>query len=168
VVAHNYPLRLAAVAPPKIGFPSPYQQIASAVLKTVLFVFVAIAFLGNVWPLWVGAALFLIPSIIAAFQTKLPNVPRLVKLIPGGIVKLVLMLCVGKLLGGWLFSTVHDPHDFIGLAFVILSIPSLILGFAGFFGRDGDRWAINWPVRIGGIVVLALGVLLVFGVIRLS
>ncbi len=168
VVAYNYPLRLATVAPPKIGFPSPYQQIASAVFKTVLFVFVAIAYLGNVWPLWVGAALFLIPSIIAAFQAKLPNVPRLVKLIPGGIVKLVLMLCVGKLLGGWLFSTVHNPQDAIGQAFVILSIPSLILGFAGFFGRDGDRWEINWPFRIGGVVVLVFGVLLVLGVVRLS
>jgi hypothetical protein len=168
LATYLYPLRLAAVAPPRIGFPSPLQQIASAVLKTVLFVFVAIAYLGNVWPLWVGAALFLIPSIITAFQVKLPNVPRLVKLIPGGVVKIVLMLCIGKLLGGWLASTIHNPQDLMGQAFVILSIPSLILGFVGFFGRDGDHWRLNWPFRIGGTVVLAVGVLLVLGIIRIS
>jgi hypothetical protein len=167
VATYHYPLRLASVAPQKIGFPSIQQQLVSAVFKTALFVFIAIAYLGNIWPLWVGAALFLIPSVVAAFQAKLPNVPRLVKLIPGGVIKVVLMLCVGKLLGGWLASTIHNPQDFIDQAFVVLSIPSLLLGFAGFFGRDGNKWELNWPIRIGGIVVVVLGVLLVFGVVRI-
>jgi hypothetical protein len=167
VATYHYPLRLASVAPPKIGFPSIRQQLVSAVGKTALFVFIAIAYLGNIWPLWVGAALFLIPSVIAAFQTKLPNVPRLVKLIPGGVIKIVLMLIVGKLLAGWLASSVHDPQDFIDLAFVILSIPSLLLGFAGFFGRDGKKWELNWPIRIGGVFVVIVGVLLVLGVVSI-
>jgi hypothetical protein len=167
VATYHYPLRLASVAPPKIGFPSIRQQLVSAVGKTALFVFIAIAYLGNIWPLWVGAALFLIPSVIAAFQAKLPNVPRLVKLIPGGVIKIVLMLCVGKLLAGWLASSIHNPQDFIDLAFVILSIPSLLLGFAGFFGRDGNKWELNWPIRIGGVFVVIVGVLLVLGVVSI-
>ncbi|MCU1524352.1 MAG: hypothetical protein JWO18_1246, partial [Microbacteriaceae bacterium] len=167
VATYHYPLRLASVAPPKIGFPSVQQQLVSAVFKTALFVFVAIAYLGNIWPLWIGAALFLIPSVVAAFQAKLPNVPRLVKLIPGGVIKVVLMLCVGKLLGGWLASIIHNPQDFIDQAFVILSIPALLLGFAGFFGREGDKWELNWPIRIGGVVVVIVGVLLVLGVVRI-
>jgi hypothetical protein len=167
VATYLYPLRLAAVTPPKIGFPSPWQQVVSAMLKTALFVFVAIAYLGNVWPLWVGAALFLIPSVIAPFQGKLPNVPRLVRLIPGGVFKIVLMLCVGKLLGGWLASNIRNPQDLIDQAFVVLAIPSLLLGFAGFFGREGNRWGLNWPMRIGGVVLVGLGVLLVLGVIRI-
>ena len=167
VASYHYPLRLASVAPPKIGFPSVQQQLVSAVFKTALFVFVAIAYLGNIWPLWIGAALFLIPSVVAAFQAKLPNVPRLVKLIPGGVIKVVLMLCVGKLLGGWLASIIHNPQDFIDQAFVILSIPALLLGFAGFFGREGDKWELNWPIRIGGVVVVIVGVLLVLGVVRI-
>jgi hypothetical protein len=166
VATYHYPQRLAAVAPAKIGFPSPQQQVVSAVFKTALFVFVAIAYLGNVWPLWVGAALFLIPSVVAAFQAKLPNLPRLVKLLPGGVIKIVLMLCIGKLLGGWLASTIHNPQDFIDQAFVILAIPSFLLGFAGFFGREGNKWGLNWPIRIGGVALVVIGVLLVLGVIR--
>jgi hypothetical protein len=81
------------------------------------------------------------------------------------VIKVVLMLCVGKLLGGWLASIIHNPQDFIDQAFVILSIPSLLLGFAGFFGSDGNKWELNWPIRIGGIAVVLLGVLLVFGVV---
>jgi hypothetical protein len=167
VATYHYPLRLASVAPAKIGFPSVQQQLVSAVFKTALFVFVAIAYLGNIWPLWVGAALFLFPSVVAAYQAKLPNVPRLVKLIPGGVIKVVLMLCVGKLLGGWLASTIHNPQDFIDQAFVILSLPSLLLGFAGFFGREGNKWELNWPIRIGGVFVVIVGVLLVLGVLRI-
>jgi hypothetical protein len=34
----------------------------------------------------------------------------------------------GKLLAGWLASSIHNPHDFIDLAIVILSIWSLLLG----------------------------------------
>ncbi len=168
VATYLYPLRLASVAPPKIGFPSARQQLVSAVLKTALFVFVAIAYLGNVWPLWIGAALFLIPSVVAAYQAKLPNVPRLVKLIPGGVIKIVLMLCVGKVLGGWLVSSIHNPQDLLGQAFVILAIPSLLLGFAGFFGREGSRWGLNWPMRVGGALLVGLGVLLVLGVVRIQ
>jgi hypothetical protein len=167
VATYHYPLRLASVAPPKIGFPSIRQQLVSALGKTALFVFIAIAYLGNIWPLWVGAALFLIPSVIAAYQAKLPNVPRLVKLIPGGVIKIVLMLCIGKLLAGWLASSIHNPQDFIDLAFVVLSIPSLLLGFAGFFGRDGKKWELNWPIRIGGVFVVIVGVLLVLGVVSI-
>ena len=167
VATYHYPLRLASVAPPKIGFPSAGQQVVSAVFKTALFVFVAIAYLGNVWPLWIGAALFFIPSVVAAFQGTLPNVPRLVRLIPGGVIKIVLMLCVGKVLGGWLASSIHNPQDFIDQAFVILAIPSFLLGFAGFFGREGKGWGLNWPMRVGGAVLVGFGVLLVLGVIRI-
>jgi hypothetical protein len=167
VATYHYPLRLASVAPPKIGFPSARQQVVSAVFKTALFVFVAIAYLGNVWPLWIGAALFFIPSVVAAFQGTLPNLPRLVKLIPGGVIKIVLMLCVGKVLGGWLASSIHNPQDFIDQAFVILAIPSFLLGFAGFFGREGKAWGLNWPMRVGGAVLVGFGVLLVLGVIRI-
>ena len=168
VATYYYPLRLASVAPPKIGFPSPLQQVTSAFLKTALFVFIAIAYLGNSWPLWGGAALFLIPSVVAAFQNRFPNVPRLVRFIPGGVIKIVLLLCVGKFLGGWLVSTIHDPHELIGQSFVILAIPSLLIGIAAFFGRDGTQWGLNWPARIGGVVLVAFGVLLVVGAIRIT
>jgi hypothetical protein len=69
--------------------------------------------------------------------------------------------------GGWLASPIRNPQDLIRQAFVILAIPSLLLGFAGFFGREGNRWGLNWPMRVSGIVLLAFGVLLVLGVVRI-
>jgi hypothetical protein len=168
VATHFYPLRLGAVAPPKIGFPSPRQQILAAAAKSVIFVFFAIAYLGDVWELWVGAALFFLPSVVAAYQMKLPNVPGLVRFLPAGVIKTVLMLCVGKVAATALHDHVSSAEAFIALGFVLLGLPSLLLGLGGFFGREGRTFPVNWAARIGGIGVVALGVLLVENVIHLA
>ncbi len=168
VAAHLYPLRLKAVAPPKIGFPSPLQQICSAALKTAVFVFFAIAYLGNAWELYVGTALFFIPSLVAAFQTRLPNVPTLVRFLPAGLIKLVLMLLVAKLLAALLAHQTTSAAEFIALAFVVLSLPGVILSLVSFFAREGETFGLNWAYRIGGIGVAALGVLIVQGVITIG
>ncbi|SDI76882.1 hypothetical protein SAMN05444157_0069 [Frankineae bacterium MT45] len=163
--AAYYPLRLAEVAPPKVGFPSTRQQHISNILKTAVFVFFAIAYLGNVWELWVGAALFLIPSIIGTYQGRLPNLPRLVRWLPGGVIKTVLMLCVGKWTATLLASHLSNPQQMVPLGFVLLGLPGLLLTLGGFLGRDGRTWNLNWAHRIGGIAVVVLGVLLVQGVV---
>jgi hypothetical protein len=166
--AHFYPQRLALVAPAKIGYPSPRQQITSAVVKTAIFVFFAIAYLGNVWELWVGAALFLVPSIVATFQFRLPNLPRLVRFMPSGVTKIVLMLIVGKLFATFVHHEVSSPATFISVGFVVLGLPSLALGALGFFARDGETFPLNWWWRFSGVGVVSLGVLLVEGVVRIG
>jgi hypothetical protein len=168
VASHFYPLRLGAVAPPKIGFPSAKQQIISAALKTVVFVFFAMAYLGNVWELYVGAVLFFVPAVIAANQMKLPNVDWLVRFMPAGVIKVVLMLCVGKFAAMVLHDHVESPAAFVALGFVFLGLPSLALGLAGFVAREGKTFPITWPARFGGIGVVLFGVLVVQGIVRIG
>jgi hypothetical protein len=168
LAAHAYPGRLAAVQPPSIGRPAPRQQLAATAFNTVLFVFFAQAYLGDVWQLWAGTALFVVPSVLGVFQGKLPNLPRLVRWLPGGVIKVVVMFFVGKWAAMLLAGALDDPARMIPMGFVLLGLPGLVLSLLGFFGRDGATWTPSWWTRIGGIGVVVLGVLLVQGVVVLA
>lgn len=168
VAAHWYPARLAAVAPPSFGSSSNHQQLFSTAFNTTVFVFFAQAYMGDVWELWVGAALFVLPSVVGIYKSKLPNLPPLVRWLPGGVIKIVVMFFVAKWASMLLKSAVHDPAHMIPLGFVFLGLPGLFLSFLGFFARDGDTWKPNWLTRIGGIGVVALGVVLVEGILTIA
>jgi hypothetical protein len=161
MATHLYPARLAASAPNKIPFSKPPQRLASTALKTLIFVFVAFAYLGNVWELWVGAALFILPAVVAIYENSLPNLPRLARVIPKGVVKVVLMLLVSKLAAEALISAVGSPTKLISLGIVFLALPGVILSLLGNFGREGTEWGINWTFRILGVLVVVAGLWLV-------
>jgi hypothetical protein len=166
--AHWYPARLAAVAPPKLGFPSPIQQVLSAVLKTVIYVFFACAYIGWAWELYVGAVLFFVPSVIAAYQYKLPNLGGAVRWMPAGVIKVVLMLVVGKACASLLYDHVSSKAAFVDLGFVLLGLPSLLLGLFGFFAREGETFSLNWTYRFGGAGVVAFGILVAQGIVPIK
>ena len=46
---------------------------------------------------------------------------------------------------------------------MILAIPGFALSMLGVFGGEPAERTLSWPVRLGGIAVLALGILLVLG-----
>jgi Fibronectin type III domain len=166
--AHWYPARLAEVAPPKIGFPSARQQVASAAVKTAVYVFFAYAYVGWVWELYVGAALFFVPSVIVAYQAKLPNWSGAVRWLPAGVIKVVVMLIVGKACATLLYDHVSSKTAFVDLGFVLLGLPSLLLGVAGFFAREGETFSLNWIYRLGGAGLVAFAVLIVQGVVPIK
>ena len=120
----------------------------------------AYPFVGFGWELWVGVALFAVPSLVGVRKDRLPNVPWLVRMLPAGIVKATVMLAVGSLFAALLKARVEDPDRFLTLGFVVLSVPGVVLTLLGLFGRDGQTWEQNWFTRFGGIGVLAFGVLL--------
>jgi len=131
-------------------------------------VFVAVAWLGWVWELYVGAALFVAPQLVKYVQDRFPNVPWLVRALPGGIVKTVMMMFVGTWFAKLVATRIANPATFVTEGFVVLSIPGLVLGTLSYFALDGRKWELNWALRIGGIVVLALGVAIVQKVVAIS
>jgi Fibronectin type III domain len=166
--AHWYPARLAEVAPPKIGFPSARQQVASAAIKTAVYVFFAYAYIGWAWELYVGAALFFVPSVIGAYQAKLPNWSGAVRWLPAGVIKVVVMLIVGKACATLLYDHVSSKTVFVDLGFVLLGLPSLLLGVVGFFAREGETFVLNWTYRLGGAGLVVFAVLVVQGVVPIK
>jgi len=163
-----YPHRLEEAAPQSIPDAGTLQTLVSLALQTVLLLFVTVSFLGNVWELYVGAALFAAPQIIKLSQDKFPNVPWLVRALPGGLVKTTLMMIVGTWFANFVRSQITDPARFITQGYVVLSLPGLVLGTLALFARKGKKWELNWVYRLAGIGVLSLGVLLVQKIVTIG
>lgn len=159
--ATHYPLRVAAVTPDNLPDPMPIQAVTSVLLRTVVFVFVAIVFIGPCWQLWAGAALFAIPLLLKIIDGRLPNSQWLYKVRPKTFVGLVVMMVVG-LIATTIFTTfVTDPIDVLTWGFFVLSIPGFLYVMMQVFGRDGPDPDISWPRRAAGTAVFVVGILLV-------
>ncbi len=165
ITSHLYPQRLTDAEASHFPDPSALQRLGACLLRATLFVYFAIVVVGSSWQLWVGTALFAIPQILSIFEERLPRWPALARALPKGLVETVVMLLVVTVLGALLVDANSDAPDFLANSFVILSIPGFVLSLAGLVGRDADEPELDWPRRVGGVVVLAFGVLLSLGML---
>jgi hypothetical protein len=165
VSANFYPERLRAVTPEKIPFSSPLQRILATFLRLAIFIFVAIAFIGNCWQLWVGAVLFVVPQILKIYENSFPNVSVIYNILPRGLLKVLIFMVIGKFLGDYLGDHVSNPLNMILIAFVVMSIPGFIESILGLFGRDGKEYQWNWLTRFGGTAILVVTYMLAMGII---
>jgi hypothetical protein len=157
--------RLNAINPTSVPATSQLQKSTALLIRLGLFIFVSAALMGNTWQTWVGSILFILPTFLGWYSDKLPNFPRLWKLLPAGVPGLALSLVIAStttaLVGAWLGAT----PDLAQWSFVLLPIPLLILSILGLFGRHGEnpddprpikteRWKLVY--RIGGVVMLII------------
>ena len=164
----NYPMRLLMVETNEMRYQIKGQNYFSILFRTFLFIFVAIPFMGNVWQLYVGAFMFIFPTILATVAKNLPKIPSLFQILPVGIPKFVFMLIIGSLYGSWV-SGLIDGANAARMGFVLLSIPGFIFSIAALFvgdpGSDSVRWymrqKLTWFYRVGAIVLVSLGTYLV-------
>jgi len=154
---------LSAVSLPD---PSNRQVVISSLVRTTSFVFVAIVFIGNNWALWTGAALYLLPKLVAIIDDKFPNVEAIHRYLPRGILKVTFMMLVARWWGQLLTSNIDDAEKMLTFGFVFLGMPGFITTVLGWFGRSSSKpWKPNWFTRFGGLVLLVLGFLIVRGVL---
>jgi hypothetical protein len=161
-VARFFSQRLDTLHPTDVDETDPPQRWISIAFRLSVFIFVTAALMGNVWQVWVGSALFILPTIIAFFSLKFKNFPWIWRLLPTGIPGLAFTLLVASattsVVGMW-FGT---SPDLALWSFALLPIPMLVLALLGMFGRDGvedevrfiRRPKLKWIYRIGGIVML--------------
>ncbi|HXA28522.1 MAG TPA: hypothetical protein VN193_07220 [Candidatus Angelobacter sp.] len=161
VVANLYPRRLATVMPLTVPPSSSLQRLVAAAVRTAVFVFVAIAFVGPRWQLYVGAALFMLPHVLLAYESRLPNWPRLYSVLPRGMVKAVVVLLAATGLGWLVKANVHDPALLLADAFVLLSIPGVVVSSLDVVGRQGRQRQLDWWDRAAGTALLGVGVVFV-------
>jgi hypothetical protein len=166
--ARTFPSRIAEVAPAPVPTPGVLHRSIVAAMRTILFVFVAVAFIGTSWQLWVGAAIFAAAQACEIIAKYLPNSPRLFHAVPVGIPKLVLILLVSLGISTAISLLITDGRDLARTSFVILMIPGLALAAIGMFGkepREGDtRWYLRDSMRvwyrIGGGTLLVTAIYL--------
>jgi hypothetical protein len=162
VAAYLYPRRLRSVQPRDLPTPGQLQRLAAVAGRTAVFVFVAHVVVGSTWQLWAGAALFLAPEVLSIYGDSLPKVAWLARVLPRGLVEVVLVLLVTTGIGALLVSSDYDPETIIPDAFVILSLPGFVLSMLGLLCPDDER-PLGWRRRIAGVPLLALAVAVVLG-----
>jgi uncharacterized repeat protein (TIGR02543 family) len=161
-VARYFPQRLDTLHPTDVDETDPPQKWISITFRLGVFIFVTAALMGNVWQVWVGSALFILPTIIGFYSDKFKNFHWIWRILPTGIPGLAFTLLVASattsVVGMW-FGT---SPDLALWSFALLPIPMLVLALLGMFGREGldgeVRWIqrphLKWVYRIGGIVML--------------
>jgi hypothetical protein len=161
-VARYFPQRLDTLHPTDVDETDPPQKWISVAFRLGVFIFVTAALMGNVWQVWVGSALFILPTVIGFYADKFKNFPWIWRLLPTGIPGLAFTLLVASattsVVGMW-FGT---SPDLALWSFALLPIPMLFLAVLAMIGREGKedevRWIqrpqFKWVYRIGGIVML--------------
>lgn len=162
------PARMRALTPAEPAEPGTAQQVISALVRTGVFLFVAAAFVGNVWQLWVAAALFLLPGILALIAHVFPNSPRLWQILPEGVPLFTTMLVIGLVVTSIVKSIRGDSPDFAQMTFLWMAVPGFLLAVLGLAAREPREGDVRWYMRpsmtavyrIGGVVVLVIAVAL--------
>jgi hypothetical protein len=161
-VARYFPQRLDTLHPTDVDETDPSQKWISISFRLAIFIFVTAALMGNVWQVWVGSALFILPTIIGFYSDRFRNFPWIWRLLPTGIPGLAFTLLVASattsVVGMWFGSS----PDLALWSFALLPIPMLFLAVLAMFGREGvedevrfiQRPQFKWVYRIGGIVML--------------
>lgn len=156
----NYPVRLALVESAERHQTIGVQKFASLLLRLALFIFVAIPYMGGTWQLYVGAVMFILPSLLTIFVAEFPASQLLAKVLPTGFPKFVVMMVIGTLYGAFMAGALDGPNG-VQMAFVILSIPSFIFSIVSIFkAKSGQEpWymsdRLKWVYR-GGAIALTL------------
>lgn len=169
IASYHYPVRLQVVSA-ELKEPSKYQKINSLMIKTFVFIMLAVPFVGFTIQLILGTALFLFPSVAnMTFAKKLPKFPHIHRLIPRGAFKIVAMVFVGFLFANWVQGMFSNPQTFLKWSFVVLTFPGIFFAVLGWLAEAPEH---NWreskngqiAYRILGILVFLLVVQIVRGV----
>ena len=137
------------------------QKLVSAMVRTCVFMFVAVVFIGNNWALWLGGLLYLAPKLIGLIEERFPDFKAMHRYLPRGIFKIVLMLFVAKWWGGLVADNVPNPDEMVQYGFVLLGIPGLVLTVFGWFGRSSNAWPSTLASKLLGIALLIVALVTV-------
>ena len=172
-VSRYAPARMQYMTPAKVASQDFDSFLVTQAVRAGLFIFFMFGFFGFTWQIFAAVAILVVPSILKRFDSKLPNIPVLFQIIPGGIPSIVVMSFIGFTFSNWVNTLPLLAEDKTKTIVIITSIPGLVIGLLKLFGRSakpGDsRWYrrdnMKWLYRTGGPVMLAVALLITIGVI---
>jgi len=160
VASNLYPERLATTECGKFNPTSKAQQLVSLALKVALFIVVGHAFFPLVWQFWASATFFVFGAA-AGFdwiKSKMPNAGVVYRWMPGGLLKGIILVFIGRQMGTWLKEWQPDPARQVLDGMVFLAIPGLILTALALVSHSGERPELKWWHRFLGIPLLIVAI----------
>jgi hypothetical protein len=141
IAANHYPQRLSAVHHEGELESGTLQVGVSLVIQIAIFIFIAVAFLGSTWALYVGAALFFAPLVPWLFADRIPKSGPVTKWLPRSLVKWTLIIVSGLLLGSLLENLISGGPLRERVGFIFLPLPVLIFWALELFEDETDARA---------------------------
>jgi hypothetical protein len=161
--ARYYPARLNAINPDEIPDSPLIQKIFALAVKYAMWIVFTGALVGPGWQVWVGSALFLLPTVISWFQDRFPNLPVLWRVLPTGIPGLAFSILLASFTTVLVTNFIGVSAELMQWSFVLLPLPMLVYSLLGMFARQGVDEDEDRPVkrykllyRIGGVVMMFL------------
>lgn len=169
------------VAPARLNYliptSTPSQEfsfyVGAIIIKVSTFILFLLGFFGFSWQLVVGIAILVTMEFMKYFKDGFPNSPFLYQVLPSGMPQMVAMALIGVLTTSWAESLPLVAEDRARTLFVIVSIPSFLISFLKFFGRNPRQGDVKWYCRkklrflyyLFGPAMIALALGLQLGVI---
>jgi len=140
------------------------QQLLSLTLQIGLLLFLAQAFLGVSWALWLGTILYFSPLAPKPFEKKLPKSSFFTKLVPIPLFKYSTVVLIGAGISILLELTVHSTSMLQRLAFIVLPLPNVFFWHVSLWAAPKKAdvvaagpvplWRRNpWVLRLAGTLV---------------
>jgi len=167
MAAHLTAQRLSSLSPSALDAATPERNVAVSIAQTVLFVFVAVVFVGNNWALWLGAALYITPKLATLVSPRFPKSRSLGVWLPSGVIRSVLLLVVAVFWARWLDSAIDDASTMLKVGFVLLTLPGLVVTALSWFASRTPHRDSTALTKVGGVALVIFGALVVFGVVSL-
>lgn len=166
--ARYFPERLNRVNPDELPEPPLVQKVISLLVKYSIWVFISGALLGVSWQIWVGSALFLVPTIVSWFSSKLPNLPSLWRVWPTGIPGLVANLAISGATTTTVSILLGSTPDFAKWSFLLLGLPALVFSLVGQLARHGESPDEIKPAKRSGVIYRVGGALFLIISLKLT
>ncbi len=167
------PRRVEYLTPPRVKEQYLDSFIYSILVKIVIYFFFMFGFFGLCWQMFTATAILILPGLFKRFAGKLPNVPWLWQLIPGGIPSIVIMSFIGFEFTHWVNSQPLVSSDKTKTILIITSLPGFAVGLLKLFGRTPKQGDVRWYrrenfrffYRFSGPIMLVIAVLMTTGVL---
>jgi hypothetical protein len=163
LAARFYPARMDVLTPDTLPEPFRGQRTLVTVLRYFFYVFIASAFMGFGFVVWVAAALFMVPTLLGLFIDKLPRVKFLANWLPTGLPGLAMILGLEILLENSLAEALGDHPDFATIFVFGLLALIVVVSTLGMLARPqpGEQHWLAQPgrqtlYRVGGFVTFLL------------
>jgi hypothetical protein len=146
-VNRRNPYYMAYLSPEMTHRQHSTARLISWMLRSILFLFFAISFLGNSWQLWIALALFISPTLISVFKSKFPNSSLLYQILPVGIPSIIVMTLIGRGYSHLIGNFELSPATATRTIFVMMALPGFVIGLLKLFGRQPKSGDVRWYVR---------------------
>ena len=156
--------RLAFLTPLQIPQDSLSKFMRNLSVKAVIFLLFMNGFFGWSWQIFVVIVVLLLPTYLARFSSKFPNIPALFQLIPTGLPGMLFLSLSAVVLNHWVNSLPLMASDKTKTIALVLSLPAFMLSLFRLFGRSPSSGDVQWYCRekfsllykIGGPVIFLL------------